>query len=230
MVGGTVDGMTTPATEERRRFADELASVGPDATTLCEGWTARDLAAHVVLRERRPDAAVGVIASFLSGYTDKVQDKIAAGDWDELVETVRSGPPKLSPTRIDAVDRFVNTTEFFVHLEDVRRAQLDWEPRDLDDDLEDDLEGALKRMSKMFLRKAPAGVVLHVLDDDDDDEPEVEERIVAKKAGEGEATVTVSGPVGELIMWIFGRQAHARVSFDGPAEAVEALQNTTFGI
>lgn len=225
--------MTTPATEERRRFADALAEVGPDADTLCEGWTTRDLAAHVVLRERRPDAAVGVIASFMSGYTEKVQDKLAARDWDDLVEAVRSGPPIWSPTRIDAVDRLANTTEFFVHLEDVRRAQPDWEPRDLDDDLEDDLESALGRMSKMFLRKAPAGVTLVVLDDDDDDEgdePEVEETIVANKPDDGDAMVTVSGPVGELILWVFGRQEHARVEFDGPQDAIDALQAASFGI
>ena len=51
--------MATPATMERRRFADELLAVGPDAPTLCTGWAARDLAAHVVLRDRRPDAMPG---------------------------------------------------------------------------------------------------------------------------------------------------------------------------
>lgn len=225
--------MTTPATEERRRFAEALADVGPDADTLCEGWTARDLAAHVILRERRPDAAIGVVTPFLTNYAEKVQGNIAAGEWDEIVETIRSGAPVWSPTRLGAVDRFMNTTEFFVHLEDVRRAQPDWEPRDLDDDLEDDLEGALGRMSKMFLRKAPAGVVLEVLDDDDVDEngdPEVDETIVAKKADEGGPSVTVRGQVGELVMWVFGRQDHARVELDGPEDVVAELQAASFGI
>ena len=61
--------MTTPATLERRRFADALLEVGPDAPTLCDGWSTRDLAAHVVLRDRRPDAAggLGMFTSIFAG-------------------------------------------------------------------------------------------------------------------------------------------------------------------
>ncbi len=91
--------MSTPATRERQQFADELVAAGPDAPTLCDGWTTRDLASHVVIRERRPDAAAGIVIRALSGHTEKVQAKTAAGDWDALVEQVRSGPPKWSPTR-----------------------------------------------------------------------------------------------------------------------------------
>lgn len=211
--------MTTPATLERRRFADELQAVGPDAPTLCEGWTARDLAAHVVLRERRPDAAAGVIVSKLSGYTDKVQEQIAAKDYGRIVDQIRGGPPLWSPTRIGKVDRLANTTEFFVHLEDVRRAQPDWTPRDLDEGLVDDLDAALRRSAKMFARKAPAGITL----EPDGGRPHV-------VANDQEPMVTVRGPVGELVLWIFGRQEHALVSYDGPADAVEALRTASFGI
>ncbi len=41
----------------------------------------------------------------------------------ELIERVRNGPGLLSPTRLDAVDRAVNSVEFFVHHEDVRRGE-----------------------------------------------------------------------------------------------------------
>ena len=46
--------MSTHAKRERLLLADLLETAGPDAPTLCEGWTTRDLAAHVVVRERRP--------------------------------------------------------------------------------------------------------------------------------------------------------------------------------
>ena len=46
--------------EERLALCALLDETGPDAPTLCEGWTTGDLAAHLVLRERRPDAAAGV--------------------------------------------------------------------------------------------------------------------------------------------------------------------------
>lgn len=209
--------MATPATMERRRFADELIAVGPDAPTLCTGWSARDLAAHIVLRDRRPDAAPGVLVSALAGYTAKVQRSIARREWSDLVADVRDGAP-FSPTRIPAVDRLVNTAEFFVHLEDVRRAQPTWEPRELPADLVDDLAGVLSRSAKLFTRKAPAGVTLA---------PEGRSPIVAHTA---EPMVTVSGPVGELVLWLYGRQAHARVGYVGPDDAVRALQTASFGI
>lgn len=211
--------MTTPATLERRRFADELLAVGPDAPTLCDGWSARDLAAHVLVRDRRPDAAAGLVVSALSGHTDKVQRKAARQAYDDIVERIRSGPPVWSPTRVDQVDRLANTTEFFVHLEDLRRARPGWTVRELDDDLVDDLDAALRRSAKVFARKAPAGITL---------EPDGGRAQVV--AHEGEPMVTVRGPVGELVLWIFGRQAHADVGYDGPEDAVEALRTASFGI
>lgn len=211
--------MVTPATAERRRFADELLTVGPDAPTLCTGWTARDLAAHVVLRDRRPDAMPGVLIGALAKYTEKVQQRIASREWADIVADVRDGAPLFSPTRIDVVDRLVNTTEFFVHLEDVRRAQPDWTARDLPDALADDLHAAIGRSAKLFARKAPAGITLQP----DDDR-------TAVIANERTPMVTVHGPVGELVLWIFGRQAHALVEYDGPDDAVEQLRVASFGI
>ena len=213
--------MTTPVSQERRRFADELIAAGPDAATLCEGWDARDLAAHVVLRERRPDAAIGVIASFLSGYTQKVQDKIAARDYAALVDTLRSGPPAWSPTRIDRIDVLANTTELFVHHEDVRRAADGWEPRDLDADLVADLAVSLRRSAKLFARRAEVGLVL---EPDDGSEP-----IVAKKPGDDGRSVTVRGPIGELVLYMFGRGDHARLEYDGSPDAQATLAATPFG-
>ncbi len=210
--------MSTPASRERRQFADDLAAAGPDAPTLCDGWTTRDLAAHVVIRERRPDAAAGILIGALSGYTDKVQSKTADGDWTDLVERVRSGPPAWSPMRLDKVDRAVNTIEFFVHTEDVRRASEEWTPRDLDPELADDLASALTRGAKMLTRSAPTGVTLA---------PDGRDPVVAHA---GEPMVTVSGPIGELVLFVYGRQDHARVELDGPDDAVTELRSAQFGI
>lgn len=204
---------------ERRRFADELLAVGPDAPTLCEGWTARDLAAHVVVRDSRPDAMPGVVVSAFAGYTERVQQGVAGREWEALVDQVRSGPPIWSPARLGPIDRLMNTTEFFVHLEDVRRAQPDWEPRDLDDDLVDDLHAALKRAARVLGRGAPAGIELAPDDGHD--------QVTARQA---EPSVTVRGPVGELVLWMFGRQAHARVTYEGLDETIEAVRTASFGI
>ncbi len=210
--------MSTPASRERRQFADDLSAAGPDAPTLCDGWTTRDLAAHVVIRERRPDAAAGILIGALSGYTDKVQSKTAARDWNDLVEQVRSGPPAWSPMRLDKVDRAVNTIEFFVHTEDVRRASDGWAPRDLEPELADDLASALARGAKMLTKSAPTGVTLA---------PDGRDPFVARA---GEPMVTVSGPIGELVLFVYGRQDHARVELDGPDAAVAELRAAQFGI
>ena len=208
----------TAAMAERRRLADTLLAVGPDAPTLCHPWATRDLAAHLVVRERRPDAAVGILAKPLAADTDKVQRGLANGSWTDLVDLVRGGPPMWAPTRLAAVDRAVNTVEFFVHHEDVLRAADDWAPRQLDPELTFDLAAALGR-AKLLVRKSPVGIVLAPTDGG--------QTVTAKR---GEPSVTVSGPVGELVLWVYGRQAHAVVGYVGDDADVEAVRTARFGI
>src|SRR5579863_2378657 len=120
--------MISLAQQEREDFCRLLTDVGPDAPTLCAGWRTADLAAHLVVRERRPDSGPGLVWPPLAGHTEKV--RLAARDrlsWPELVETVRRGPPLL----LRPFDGAMNTVEFFIHVEDVRRAQAGWEPRPL---------------------------------------------------------------------------------------------------
>ena len=91
----------TAAQRERSALVSTFRQVGPDAPTLCAGWTTRDLAAHLVVRERRLDATPGITVPFLAGYTAKVQNKVAQStDWDDLVELVSSGPPIYSPFKL----------------------------------------------------------------------------------------------------------------------------------
>ena len=208
-----------PAQRERTALCDLFGELGPDSPTLCGDWTTRDLAAHLVVRERRPDAAIGIVVSKAAGYTDKVQSGVAAGDWEELVETVRSGPPIWSPTKIEAVDKAANTVEFFVHHEDVRRAVDGWEPRELDADLSDALYGMLGKMGKRLVSSSPVGIVLEPSDD--------HEPVVVKQA---EPSVTVRGPVGELVMFVYGRQDHSAVEIFGDDESVAAVKSAKFGI
>lgn len=210
---------SSPAQRERSALCDLFTAVGPDAPTLCGDWTTRDLAAHLVVRERRPDAAVGIVVSKAAGYTDRVQAGVAEGDWADLVDTVRSGPPIWSPTRIGAVDKLTNTVEFFVHHEDVRRAGDDWTPRDLDDDLTAALHGMLGRMAKRLVASSPVGIVLEPADGRDP--------VIAKEA---EPSVTVRGPVGELVLFVFGRQTRSAVEVTGDDASVEAVMQAKFGI
>lgn len=214
--------MATAARVERAELCDLLAEVGADAPTLCGGWTTRDLAAHLVVRERRPDGAVGIVAAPLASYGERVRRQEAARPWEELVERVRTGPPRWSPTRLRAVDRMVNTVEFFVHHEDVRRARPTWMARSLDPRLVADLVGVLRAMARLLARKAPSGLTLVVSD--------AAGGPVSIVARGGSPVVTATGTAGEVVMFVYGRQAHATVELDGPADAVAALRSAELGV
>ena len=119
------------ARRERQELAELMLATGPDAPTLCEGWTTRDLAAHLVVREARPDAAAGHRAATAAGWTERVQRAATVG---QSVPGARAQGPhraadavRCSP--IPGVDGLANLIEYVVHHEDVLRAQPDWEPR-----------------------------------------------------------------------------------------------------
>ena len=215
--------------EERLALCALLDKTGPDAPTLCEGWTTGDLAAHLVLREHRPDAAAGVVGGPLAGYTARVQRRIRARTpFPDLVRIIRSGPPRLSVMALPGVDERANSVEFFVHHEDVRRAAAGWQPRELSGG-ESDMLWQRLRMARFLLRKAPVGVELArddtVLAGDDTGTGTASAegaayRITAKNAT---PAVTVVGSPAELTMWVMGRSTAARVRMDGTQAAVTKL-------
>jgi uncharacterized protein (TIGR03085 family) len=210
--------MSTHAKRERLLFADLLEAAGPDAPTLCEGWQARDLAAHAVVRDRRPDAAGGMVISALKGRLDRVQAEYLAKPFDELVQLIRTGPQKMSPFSIKQFDEAANTTEFYIHAEDIRRAQPDWTPRELDRVFADALWTRLERSGRLMGRKSPVGLVLRLPDG---------RTAVAHR---GTPVVTVTGDAGELVLFLSGRQRVARVEMEGDKEAIAQIQEAKFGV
>jgi uncharacterized protein (TIGR03085 family) len=199
------------ARDERKLLSELFVELGPAAPTLCDPWLTKDLAAHLVVRERRLDASAGILLKPLAGYTQRVQDEYAAKPWDELVDMVRQGPPFYSPYAFGPVDELANTGEYFIHHEDVRRAQADWQPRSPDPVRDTALWRMLKLSAKLAYRRSPVGVVLRRPDG---------EAVTAKS---GPNPVILSGQVGELVMFTAGRGA-AKVEFDGDPAAVSALK------
>lgn len=209
--------MSTHAKRERLLLADLLEAVGPEAPTLCHGWRARELAAHVVMRERRPDAAGGILLSALRERAERIQAELAAKPYDELVHLIRTGPPRMSLYGIKQIDEAANTVEFFVHAEDVRRAQPEWTARTLDRVFENVLWSRLEKAARLLCRKSPVGLVLRRSNG---------QTVVAHK---GTPVVTVTGEAGELTLFAFGRQEAARVDLDGDKDAVARLRDTKLG-
>ncbi len=204
------------ASRERAALCDLFEQVGPDAPTLCEGWDTRDLAAHLHLRETSP-LAVGILLSPLSGAMERHQREMASGDWQRLVDRVRT-PPRWSPSSIPAIDARANGAEYFVHHEDVRRAQPDWEPRPLSEADERALWGILRAMGKQLYRKCPVPLVLRRSDGAE---------VTVKP---GHPAVVVSGPVAELVMHAYGRTDQARVDVEGPDDLVTRFRETPLGV
>jgi uncharacterized protein (TIGR03085 family) len=192
-----------------------MRTVGPNAPTLCGDWSARDLAAHLVVREGRLDATAGVAVPFLAGYTARVQRQVTeTTSWDELLAKVASGPPLYSPFKL--LDPIANLGEMFIHHEDVRRAQTDWEPRQLDGTMVKALGRGLPLMARLSLGKSPARVVLRTPDG----------KTVAA-AGRGPELI-VTGELEELVLFLSGRD-EVRLTFSD-AQAAQAVRAARRGL
>ena len=192
-----------------------MRDAGPDAPTLCEGWKTRDLAAHLVIREYRPDAAPGILIAAFASHTERVQNEVAGRtDWAGLLAKVASGPPLYSPLKL--LDPVANVAEMFIHHEDVRRAQPGWTPRVLEPALAASLRRTLPLMGRMTLGKLPGRVALRTPDGK-----------TVLTAGRGPA-VTVTGAPAELLLFAVGRQA--QVEFEGDAAAVQAVRDAPKGL
>lgn len=192
------------ATRERHTLADLFDEVGPDAPTGCGGWSAAHLAAHLVVRDSRPDALPGYgveplgVAKRVTAWSHRLEDRLREStDYADVVGRVRSGPPWWSPVGWPGLSDALNTTEFAIHHEDVRRAQPDWAPRPLGRSDQD----TLWRAMGFFGRQAAGdgGLVLAR-----SDAPSSEKRF-----GAGGRTVT--GEPLELLLWASGRRDVARV-------------------
>jgi uncharacterized protein (TIGR03085 family) len=205
------------ARDERLALSALFEELGPDAPTLCEGWQTRDLAAHLILREHRLDAAPGILIPAFAGHTQRVQDGYAKRPWAELIAMVRKGPSPFWPTSIGPLDELTNGSEFLVHHEDVRRAQPDWEPRAADPERDAKVWKAVGQTAKLSYRKSPAGVVLRTPDG---------REVTAKTAAD---TVTVIGEPMELLLYGFGRDA-VKLSFEGTDTAITALKGAKRGM
>jgi uncharacterized protein (TIGR03085 family) len=203
---------TSLSQQERETLCDLLIELGPDAPTLCAGWTTSDLAAHLVVRERRPDSGPGLVWPRHAGHTDKVRrSERDRTPWAELVAKVRSGPPLL----LRPFDGPMNTVEYFIHVEDVRRAQPNWEARAITPELADALWA---RVGAGGMAKKVAGTI------------ELTSRgREPKQSGTGPQLV-IDGDPSEHTMFGAGRQGAARVEITGDAELAAQLRTSSLGI
>jgi uncharacterized protein (TIGR03085 family) len=206
-------------TIERVQLCSLFEELGPEAPTLLEPWTTRDLAAHLVLREHDPLAAPGLVLPGAGGrFAERRRKALTLTGFSSLVATIRSGPPP-GFFRIGWVRRFPSLNEFFVHHEDVRRANGRG-PRTTTPAMDEALWVNVGR-APWFLARRLRGVGL-----------ELQWAGTAKtiRARRGDPAARVVGPPSELLLYLFGRQGAAQVEVSGPAAAVDAVRRARFGM
>jgi uncharacterized protein (TIGR03085 family) len=213
--------MTHLAQLERDALCDTFVATGPDAPTLCSPWTTADLAAHLVVRERRPDLAPGIWLPPLASRLESGMEDYAAKPWPELVELVRSGPPKWSPAQFAGVDDAFNFIEYFIHHEDVLRGDEGVGPRrELTARESRALWKMLSRMAKVFFRRSPVGVLLRT----------PEGKTIEARSATDLGTVVLEGAPSELMLAAYGRRRVAALEVIGDNAAVEALWAAPLGL
>ena len=206
-------------TIEREQLCDLLEDLGPEAPTLLEPWTTRDLVAHLVLREHDLVAAPGlVIPGAWARAAERRRQTRTSSSFTGLVSTVRAGPPP-GFFRIGWVRQLANLNEFFVHHEDVRRANgLGFRSICAAED-----HALFRNVSRSawFLSRRLRDVRLELAWTGTDD---------MATAGRGRMTCRLRGRPGELLLYLFGRSNVAEVEAMGSREAIEAVRSTRFGM
>lgn len=210
--------MTDVAAAERAALLDLFERLGPDAPTLCEGWTTHDLAAHLVARERRPQAVLGLIVPPLHGLTENAERRMREQPYDVLVQRLRVGPPLWSAGGA-LRGRWKGSTdvhEYYVHHEDVRRL-VDPAPRDADAELDAALWKRVRVMGSALTRRAQVGIVVRTPDGR------------SERVRRGSDAAVLLGTPAELFLWLNGRRSVAQVEVQGTPSARQAALAARLG-
>jgi uncharacterized protein (TIGR03085 family) len=212
----------TPAACERAQLSDLFEKLGSSAPTINEGWGTAELAAHLVVRETRPDALAGLIIPALHGYTAKVEAaRLESTPYAVLVEKVRNGPPIWSPLGLPIVRDKGNLHEFFIHHEDVRRAQPGWTSRHLDAETSVALWNVVRMMAPMLVRGVKDTRITLAT-------PAGGERSLGST--EAKNQVTITGEPGEILLYLSGRRQVAEVRLSGSPSGQARLAAAPLGM
>lgn len=204
--------MTSFARRERHALCDLALTLGPDAPTLCGDWTVSDLVAHLLVREHRPLGAVGVVVPALAGVTERDMASYAARGLPAMLAALRD--PGLTPFALPPVERLGNTMEYFVHHEDLRRAQPGWAPRPLDQRDQSRIWNALRPFGMLLVRRAGVPVALRRSDTG-----------ATFTLRRGADPVVLTGLPSELALRLLGRTQVDNLELEGPAARVATFRD-----
>ncbi|MDO4411937.1 TIGR03085 family metal-binding protein [Cutibacterium sp.] len=204
------------ARDERAGLAADLSRLGPDAPTLCEGWTARDLLTHMLLRENDPLAIPGMAVSIFDVVTHARAEKMeASGSFEDLVARFAHGPGRFSVFRIPGLDAAANSLEYFIHHEDLLRAQPGWQPRHLGQRVELRLAEIIRKYGRALTRRSPVGVRVEMTGLAD-----------PVTLHPGNRIVTIVGKPSEILLLLTGRLSVAQVDVLGEPQTITTFMRS----
>lgn len=197
--------------EERTALVQTLRQAQPTDPTLCEGWQCRHLLAHLVLRETEFLTAAGIVVPFLSERTTKVTNYradslIEREAYDRALDRFENLDGYLKMRKLAAkVDRKLNLIEYFVHIEDVRRARPEWKARVLSHETQQAIWEDMRSRAKMMAAKNfPHGLIVEA-------PGFVDGYFTVIEPKENIPATILTGEPGELALYLFGREDHAKV-------------------
>ncbi|WP_084677336.1 maleylpyruvate isomerase family mycothiol-dependent enzyme [Yaniella halotolerans] len=205
----------------RAAFVAALYAAGPNEPTLVDQWQTQHLAASVYLRENPHQVtsrASGTSSATMNTAIEKLAEESSSRKaFYNLVRKIGDGAESQSAGQRPSLFKRIRNSmkqrrheteslllEFFVHTEDIRRAQSRWAPRKLSDTYASALFEQLREQARKYYGNAKTGYVLVRTNG---------ERIVAKR---GTTLTYVTGPAGELVLHALGRPDHALVLIDRP--------------
>ncbi len=216
------------ARTERAALADDLDRLGPTAPTLCQGWLADDLLCHLLIRENDPIGAVGTAVELFdrigAARTERME---RSGTFTERVQRFRTGPDRFSVFRIPGLDRLANGAEYFIHHEDLLRAQPGFDapgttPRRLGRQTQTHLATTLARSGRLLTRRSPVAVRAELTDQTGS--------LHEIWLHPGDRVVTLVGLPSEVLLYCFGRKEAAQVEILGEPETVERFRGAELSI
>lgn len=201
------------AQSERMGLCDLMLELGPEAPTLCEGWNVLDLAAHLVVREHDLWAAPGIVlGGVFRKAVERAMHRRRRQGLERLVGIIRNGSPRI----YSLLPAGAQLSEYFIHHEDVRRAN-GMGPRTGHDELDEALARLIRAAAARFLSRVDSGVDV------------VWNGGVLYRHGP-EPRAVLSGQPGELLLYLSGRRDAADVELSGDHAAIVALENAKLGV
>lgn len=214
--------MPLSATARRRELCDMLSGLTLEqwtAETLCAGWDAADVAAHLIVREREPWTGPGlVLGGPFADLTDRRRNAWKARGREALLGALCAGPPW--PFTVGPLEA-TQVVEDWIHEQDVRRGGAGLATPPPDPELSRALWGAAKRFAARTL-VVDGDLVIELTDGERRHRLQSRRRLSIATTTAAAPDVTVTGPVPELLLYAVGRDG-AEVEVTGDAAARSRL-------